>query len=63
VLTIKDAAQALGIHPKTIRRWEKSGKFIPQRTAGNQRIFTTADIAKLKALQENPLKPAVPQPS
>ena len=63
MLTIKDAAQALGIHPKTIRRWEKSGKFIPQRTAGNQRIFTTADIAKLKALQENPLKPAVPKPS
>ncbi|MCX6817081.1 MAG: helix-turn-helix domain-containing protein, partial [Candidatus Beckwithbacteria bacterium] len=54
MFSIKDAAQALGIHPKTIRRWEKSGKFIPQRTPGNQRRFSPDDILKLKKLQLAP---------
>lgn len=52
VLTIKDAAQALGLHPKTLRRWEEKGKFTPRRTLGNQRRFSDSDVnllAKLKA--------------
>ena len=52
MFTIKDAAQALGIHPKTIRRWEEKGKFTPLRTPGNQRRFSEKDLnllARLKA--------------
>ena len=49
--SIKDAAQALGIHPKTIRRWEQAGKFIPQRTLGNQRRFTPRDLNTLKNIK------------
>ncbi len=52
VYTIKDAAQALGLHPKTLRRWEEKGKITPLRTLGNQRRFTDKDLnllAKLKA--------------
>lgn len=52
VYSIKDAAQALGLHPKTLRRWEEKGKFTPLRTLGNQRRFTDKDLnllAKLKA--------------
>lgn len=49
--SIKDAAQALGIHPKTLRRWEQAGKFIPQRTLGNQRRFTPQDLNTLKNIK------------
>ncbi|MDZ7586980.1 MAG: MerR family transcriptional regulator [Patescibacteria group bacterium] len=49
--TIKDAAQALNIHPKTIRRWEQAGKFTPQRTLGNQRRFTPQDLNTLKNIK------------
>ena len=55
--SIKDAAQALGIHPKTIRRWEQVGKFIPQRTPGNQRRFTTQDLTTLKNIKAGLQKP------
>jgi len=60
--TIKDAAQALGIHPKTLRRWEEKGKFIPSRTLGNQRRFSDKDLnllAKVKAGE--PIPPAAPK--
>ena len=61
VYSIKDAAQALGLHPKTLRRWEEKGKFTPLRTLGNQRRFTDKDLnllAKLKAGEPIP-QPAV----
>src|SRR3990172_1740320 len=51
MFSIKDAAQAVGIHPKTIRRWENQGKFIPQRTLGNQRRFSSKDVVHLKNLK------------
>lgn len=60
VYTIKDAARALGIHPKTIRRWEEKGKFIPRRTLGNQRRFDDSDIkllAKIKSGEPVALPP------
>ena len=62
--SIKDAAQALGIHPKTIRRWEQAGKFIPQRTLGNQRRFTPQDLNKLRNIKAGyvPLQSPKPQP-
>jgi len=64
VYSIKDAAQALGIHPKTIRRWEQAGKFIPQRTLGNQRRFTPQDLNKLRNIKAGyvPLQSPKPQP-
>jgi predicted site-specific integrase-resolvase len=42
---IGEAAKALGISISTLRRWEKEGKLIPERTIGNQRRY---DLAKLK---------------
>lgn len=59
--SIKDAAQALGIHPKTLRRWEQSGKFIPQRTLGNQRRFTPRDLTTLKNIKSG-YAPSANQP-
>lgn len=57
--TIKKAAQVLGIHPKTIRRWEQAGKFTPLRTSGNQRRFTPQDLITLKNIQSGQTPPVV----
>jgi len=40
LVSIKEAAKALGVSVQTLRRWEKEGKVLPvQRTAGGQRRF------------------------
>ena len=40
LISIKEAADALGVSVQTLRRWEREGKVLPvQRTAGGQRRF------------------------
>jgi len=40
LVSIKEAANVLGVSVQTLRRWEKEGKVLPvQRTAGGQRRF------------------------
>ena len=57
--SINQAAQAVGVHPKTLRRWEQAGKFIPQRTLGNQRRFSQTDLNKLKAIKSGQITPTI----
>src|SRR4051812_15597732 len=42
---IGTAAETLGVSIPTLRRWEKAGKLVPERTAGGQRRY---DLAKLR---------------
>ncbi len=42
---IGDASRMLGISISTLRRWEREGKLLPERTVGGQRRY---DMAKLK---------------
>lgn len=44
LITISEAAERLGISPTTLRRWEESGKLIPERTQGNQRRYRLSQI-------------------
>ena len=40
LLTIGEMARKLGIHPQTLRRWERTGKLPPpERTLGNHRRY------------------------
>ena len=48
LVTIADAAKRLGVSTKTLRRWEKQGKIIPQRTTGNQRRYSVSQIEELR---------------
>ena len=48
LITISQAAKRLGVSTKTLRRWEKSGKLLPQRTAGGHRRY---DIESLRSIQ------------
>jgi excisionase family DNA binding protein len=44
LVTISEAAKLLGVHPETVRRWEKAGKITPSRTEGGARRYDVASI-------------------
>lgn len=44
-VTIHVAAEALGVSTSTLRRWEASGRLVPERTGGNQRRY---DLSKIR---------------
>ena len=43
--SISEAAKALGVSITTLRRWEASGRLVPEHTAGGHRRY---DLAKLR---------------
>ena len=52
-ITITEAARKLGIVPKTIIRWEQSGKIRKaKRDWRNWRVYTSDDIDKMKEFYE-----------
>jgi excisionase family DNA binding protein len=44
-LTLSEAAQALGVHPTTLRRWADHGDIPVRVTPGGHRRFLHADVA------------------
>lgn len=48
--TISELAKEFEISTRTIRYYEELGLLSPQRTSGNQRIFTKKDRARLKLI-------------
>jgi DNA-binding transcriptional MerR regulator len=51
VYVISVAAELAGVHPQTLRMYERRGLLRPSRTAGNSRRYSAADIARLRAIQ------------
>jgi putative resolvase len=47
---IGPAAKALGVSPSTLRRWEKEGKIIPERTEGSHRLYRLSQFKISKKL-------------
>ncbi|MCD4781968.1 MAG: MerR family transcriptional regulator [Candidatus Omnitrophica bacterium] len=48
-LTITEAAEILGVSPKTLARWEKVGKIRkPKRDWRGWRVYDESDIAHIK---------------
>ncbi len=45
--SLKVAAERLGVHPVTLRRWAESGKIETVRTPGGHRRFSEAEIRRL----------------
>lgn len=43
-LRIAEAASYLGVHPDTLRRWERAGKIRAYRTPGGERRFDIVDL-------------------
>ena len=46
------AAQLAGVHPQTLRIYEQKGLVSPQRTSGNTRMYSPADIERLELINE-----------
>ena len=49
---ISVAAELVGMHPQTLRIYEQKGLVRPQRTAGNTRIYSDADVDRLRLIQQ-----------
>ncbi|MDE2997343.1 MAG: helix-turn-helix domain-containing protein [Bacteroidota bacterium] len=45
--SLKEAAERLGVHPVTLRRWAESGKIRAVRTPGGHRRFSEEEIKRL----------------
>ena len=52
VYMIGVAAQLAGMHPQTLRSYEQKGLVTPQRTSGNTRMYSQADIERLSLINE-----------
>ncbi|WP_228728350.1 MerR family transcriptional regulator [Brevibacillus composti] len=48
--TIREAADMFAVSTRTIRYYEEIGLLRPQRDANNQRLYSKAEIAKLKLI-------------
>jgi len=50
VYIISVAAELAGVHPQTLRIYERKGLLQPQRTSGNTRRYSDRDIERLRAI-------------
>jgi MerR family transcriptional regulator, heat shock protein HspR len=48
---ISVAAELVGMHPQTLRIYEQKGLVHPKRTAGNTRLYSDADVERLRLIQ------------
>jgi MerR family transcriptional regulator, heat shock protein HspR len=51
VYIISVAAELAGVHPQTLRIYERKGLLHPARTAGNTRRYSERDIQRLRTIQ------------
>jgi MerR family transcriptional regulator/heat shock protein HspR len=51
VYVISVAAQLSGLHPQTLRQYDRLGLVSPGRTAGRGRLYSTRDIVLLREVQ------------
>jgi MerR family transcriptional regulator/heat shock protein HspR len=49
---ISVAAELVGMHPQTLRVYESKGLIRPKRTGGNTRLYSEADLDRLKLIQQ-----------
>jgi MerR family transcriptional regulator, heat shock protein HspR len=52
VYVISVAAELAGVHPQTLRIYERKGLLDPARTGGGSRRYSERDIERLRRIQE-----------
>ncbi len=57
--SLKEAAEQLGVHPVTLRRWAESGKIRVVRTPGGHRRFASSEIERLKRQASGEVGPSI----
>ena len=48
---ISVAARMLGMHPQTLRKYERLGLIQPSRTIGSMRVYSRDELDRLKAIK------------
>jgi len=48
---VAEFGELIGVSPSTLRRWEREEKLIPERTLGNQRIYTEDHLRMARSLK------------
>lgn len=51
VYVISVAAELAGVHPQTLRMYERKGLLHPERTPGNSRRYSDNDVDRLREIQ------------
>lgn len=51
VFVISVAAELAGVHPQTLRMYERKGLLSPSRTPGNSRRYSERDVERLRQIQ------------
>lgn len=51
VYSMAVAARLTRMHPQTLRKYERAGLLSPARSAGSQRFYSHADVARLRRIQ------------
>ena len=51
IIFISVAARTLGMHPQTLRKYERMGLVRPARTVGSMRVYSREEIARLRAIK------------
>ena len=51
IIFISMAARTLGMHPQTLRKYERIGLVRPSRTVGSMRIYSKHEIARLRMIK------------
>lgn len=50
VFAIAVAAELAGMHPQTLRQYDRMGLVVPQRTAGKSRRYSMRDVGQLREI-------------
>ncbi|MHA1506391.1 MAG: IS607 family transposase [Candidatus Asgardarchaeia archaeon] len=50
LLTLKEACRLLGIHPNTLRKWDKQGEIRVVRTVGSRRRIPESEVKRLMGI-------------
>ena len=51
VIFISMAARELGMHPQTLRKYERLGLVRPTRTIGSMRLYSSEQIERLRVIK------------
>lgn len=51
VFLISVAAEMLGMHPQTLRKYERLGLVQPSRTLGSMRVYSDDELARIRLIR------------
>lgn len=54
---VAEFAKLVGVSSSTLRRWEREGKLIPERTLGNQRVYSETHLNIVRNLKTGKMPP------